>query len=136
VRVAFIVNNTIKKKCDSNLQVDKYSQSGVYSLKCLSCDQIYVGQTGRSFKTRYEEHIGDIRHNKDKSKYALHMLQYKHEYSTTEKTDVLKVVQKGKQLDVLERFYIYKASREKHIVNEQYITDQNVLFELLLKHRK
>jgi hypothetical protein len=64
------------------------------------------------------------------------MLQYKHEYGTIEKTDVLKVVQKGKQLDVLERFYIYKASREKHIMNEQYITDQNVLFELLLKHRK
>jgi hypothetical protein len=85
MRVAFSVNNTIKKKCDSNLQADKYSQSGVYSLKCLSCDQIYVGQTGRSFKTRYEEHIGDIRHNKDKSKYALHMLQYKHEYGTIEK---------------------------------------------------
>jgi hypothetical protein len=31
--VAFSVNNTIKKKCDSNLRMDKYSQSGVYSLK-------------------------------------------------------------------------------------------------------
>jgi hypothetical protein len=65
------------------------------------------------------------------------MLQYKHEYDTIEKTlDVLKVVQKGKQLDVLERFYIYKVSRQKHIMNEQYITDQNVLFEMLLKHSK
>jgi hypothetical protein len=76
VRVAFSVNNTIKKKCNSTSLVDKYSKSGVYSLKCLSCDHIYVGQTGRSFKTRYEEHISDIRHNKEKSKYALHMLQF------------------------------------------------------------
>jgi hypothetical protein len=50
--------------------------------------------------------------------------------------DVMKVVQKGKQLDVLERFYIYKASRQKHIMNEQYITDQNVLLEMLLKYIK
>jgi hypothetical protein len=74
-----------------------------------------VGQTGKSFKTRYDEHISDIRHNKDKSKYALHMLQYKHEYSTIEKTlDVLKVVQKGKQLDVLERSHIYIKQVDKN----------------------
>jgi hypothetical protein len=95
IRVAFSVNNTVKKKCNSTLLMDKYSQSGVYSLKCLSCDQIYVGQTGRSFKTRYEEHISDIRHNKEKSKYALHMLQFSHEYGTIENTlDVLKIVKK------------------------------------------
>jgi hypothetical protein len=52
VRVTFSVNNTVKNKCNSTLLVDKYSQSGVYSLKCLSCDQIYIDQTGRNFKTR------------------------------------------------------------------------------------
>jgi hypothetical protein len=107
VRVAFGVNNTIKNKCSANSQIDKYNQCGVYSLKCLSCDQVHVGQNGRSFKARYEEHISDIRHNGDKSKYALHMLQRRHEYGKIEETmDILKVVQKGKRLDVLERFYM------------------------------
>jgi hypothetical protein len=93
-----------------------------------------VGQTGRNFKTTYEEHISDIRYNRDKSKYALHMLQFSHEYGTIENTmDVLKVENKGKLLDVLERFYIYKANRRKQSMNEQYITDRNVLFEILLK---
>jgi hypothetical protein len=32
---------------------------GVYSLLCLSCDQSYVGQTGRSFRTQFDEHITD-----------------------------------------------------------------------------
>jgi hypothetical protein len=137
IRVAFSVNNTIKKKCNSSSLVDKYSKSGVYSLKCLSCDQIYVGQTGRSFKIRYKEHISDIRHNKDKSKYALHMLQFSHEYGTIENTlEILKVVNKGKLLDVLERFYIYKANRKKQIMNEQYVVDHNVLFEMLLRYDK
>jgi hypothetical protein len=120
VRVTFSVNNTVKKKCSNTLLVDKYCQSGVYSLKCLSCDQIYIDQTGRNLKTRYEEHISDIRHNKEKSKYALHMLQFSHEYGTIENTlEVLKVVQKGKLLDVIERLYIYlyKASKQKQIMN-------------------
>jgi hypothetical protein len=138
IRVAFSVNNTIKKKCNSSSLVDKYSKSGVYSLKCLSCDQIYVGQTGRSFKIRYENiSVILVRHNKDKSKYALHMLQFSHEYGTIENTlEILKVVNKGKLLDVLERFYIYKANRHKQIMNEQYVVDHNVLFKMLLRYDK
>jgi hypothetical protein len=50
--------------------------------------------------------------------------------------DILKVVQKGKWLDVLERFYIYKAGKQKHIMNEQYSTEHNILFELLMKNSK
>jgi hypothetical protein len=51
----------------------------VYELKCLTYEQVYVGQTGRDFKTRYKEHIDDIKYNKDKSRYALHILQENHE---------------------------------------------------------
>jgi hypothetical protein len=65
------------------------------------------------------------------------MLQFSHKYGTIENTlDVLKIVKKGKLLDVLERFCVYKASRQKQIMNEQYITDQNILFEMLLKSSK
>jgi hypothetical protein len=82
-------------------------------------------------------HIRDIRLNKDKSKYALHMLQLSHEYGTIENTlKILKVVNKAKLLDVLERFYIYKANRIKQIMNEQYVGDHNVLFEMLLRYDK
>jgi hypothetical protein len=35
---------------------------------------------GRSFRTRYESHIRDIRYNRHKSWYALHILHHKHDY--------------------------------------------------------
>jgi hypothetical protein len=65
------------------------------------------------------------------------MLQRRHEYGKIEETmHILKVVQKGKRLDVLERFYINKAGKQKHIMNEQYSTEHNILFELLMTNSK
>jgi hypothetical protein len=136
IRVAFGVNNTIKNICNSGSQVDKYNKSGVYSLKCLSCNQNYIGQTGRSFKIRYDEHIRDIRFNKEKSKYASHILRFSHEYGTIDNTlEILKIVNKGIFLDVNERFQIYKSNKVKPM-NEQNVDDYNILFEILLKHDK
>jgi hypothetical protein len=106
-------------------------------LKCISCDQVYTGQTGREFKTTFKEHIWDIRYNKSKSKYAQHILNHNHEYGTIENTmDVITIALKGKTLDVLERFYIYKASKSQIIINEQYATDSNVLFGLIINRDK
>jgi hypothetical protein len=94
-----------------------------------------MGQTGRNFKTRYEEHTNDIRLNKDKSKYAVYILQENHEYGPIDKTmEILKVANKGKYLDIWERFYIYKTSRFKHVLNEQHIGETNVPFNLLINY--
>jgi len=38
----------------------------------------YVGQTGRSFRTRFQEHYRDFRHNNAKSKFATHLLENQH----------------------------------------------------------
>jgi hypothetical protein len=101
----------------------------------LKCDQVYVGQTGRNFKTRYKEHTNDIRLNKDKSKYAVHILQEIHDYGPIDKTmEILKVANKGKYLDIWEKFYIYETSRFKHVLNEQYVSETNVLFDLLINY--
>jgi hypothetical protein len=73
-------------------------------MKCLTCDQVYIGQTKRDFKKRYEEHINGIRSHKDKSRYVLHILQENHEYGPIDKVlYILKVENKGKQLYI----YIY-----------------------------
>jgi hypothetical protein len=62
------------------------------------CNQVYVSQTGRNFKIplRYEEHINDIKSKRDKSRYALHILQQNHEYGPTDQTmEVLKTANKS-----------------------------------------
>jgi hypothetical protein len=103
-------------------------------LKFISCDQVYIGQTGREFKTRFKEHIRDIRCNQNKSKHAKHILSHNHEYGTVENTmDIIIIASKGENLDVLKRFYIYKVSKSQIVINEQYTTDSNVLFDLIIK---
>jgi hypothetical protein len=83
-------------------------------LKCTSCDQVYTGQTGGEFKTRFKEHIWDIRYNQNTSKYAQHILNHNHEYGIIENTmDLIRIASKGKNLNILERFYIYKDRKAK-----------------------
>jgi hypothetical protein len=66
LKVAYSVNNTIKTRCKLSRQYDKYKSSSVYQLKCLSCEQVYIGHTDRDFRTTFKEHIRDIRINKTK----------------------------------------------------------------------
>jgi 5-hydroxyisourate hydrolase-like protein (transthyretin family) len=93
--VVFGVNNTIKNNCTASIQEDKYNKSGIYRLKYKICD-VYIGQKHRTFITRFEEHVSDVRRNKDKSHYALHILQCNHEYGPVEETmDILTVASRG-----------------------------------------
>jgi hypothetical protein len=45
--------------------------------------------------------------------------------------EILKVANKGKYLDIWERFYIYKTSRYKHVLNE-HVGETKVLLDLLI----
>jgi hypothetical protein len=74
----------------------------------------YIGQTGRNFRTRFKEHIRDIRFNKDNSKFAQHILNTQHKYGPINKTmDILHIEKKSQKLNTLERFEIYKLTKEK-----------------------
>jgi hypothetical protein len=55
-------------------------------MKYLGCPLKYVGQTGRTFKTRYKEHIHDIKSNNSNSGYSNHILNNGHAYGTIEDT--------------------------------------------------
>jgi hypothetical protein len=56
----------------------------------------YIGQTGRTFKDRYKEHIQAIRNNKQTSKCAQHILDTGHAYGTIEETmDIIQTTKKG-----------------------------------------
>jgi hypothetical protein len=57
----------------------KYNLSRVYELQYGDCPQKCVGQTGQMFKTRFKEHIRDIKNNGQNPKFAQHILDTKHE---------------------------------------------------------
>ena len=42
------------------------SNNLVYAISCTHCDKIYIGETGRTLNIRFQEHLADIRHTRDK----------------------------------------------------------------------
>jgi hypothetical protein len=50
--------------------------------------------------------------------------------------NVLRVANKSKYLNVMERLYIYKTAKCKQILNEQHIGESNALFDLALGYDK
>jgi hypothetical protein len=70
------MQNEIQNILKPEPQIDKYNKTGSYQMKCLDCPLKYVGQTGRTFKTRYKEHIHDIKSNSSNSGYSNHIVTY------------------------------------------------------------
>ena len=79
---SLLINNKID-------QIYKLDKSGVYKLTCHDCDAFYIGQTGRSFQTRYSEHVRALnRLNRSDninlesiSTYAIHLHESNHSAS-------------------------------------------------------
>jgi hypothetical protein len=108
IKIAFRTKNLVKP----SLQQDEYENSGVYQIRCMDCPLKYIGQTGQTFKTRYKEHIQAIRNNNSNSGYSKHILNTGHTYgSITDTMKALKTQRKGKHLNTLERYYIYKMMK-------------------------
>jgi hypothetical protein len=74
-----------------------YNNSGIYQLKCLDCPKKYIGQTGRTFKTRYKEHLQAIRNNQPGTGYSRHILDFGHTCGNIKKTlTILRKAKNGK----------------------------------------
>jgi hypothetical protein len=132
VKVAFRTQNTIQNILKPKSQIEKYSRSGIYQMKCMDCPMKYIGQTGRTFNTRYKEHIHDIRSNNSNSGYSNHILNTGHAYGAmTDTMDIIAMGRKGKHLNTLERYHMYKTSRENLHKNDTHIDTHNLIFEAL-----
>jgi hypothetical protein len=90
-------------------------------MKCLDCPLKHIGQTGRTFHTRYKEHIHAITSNNGNCRHSNHILNTGHIYGTmTDTVDVIKIEKKGKHLDTLEKCHTYIIS-QRQITHEQHI---------------
>jgi hypothetical protein len=116
------------KKLDNN----PYNESGIYQLKCQSCPKVCIGQTGRNFKTRFKEHVLDIKNNRSKTCFSHHILDTGHMYSNIENTmEILNLHEKGNYLNTLEKFHICKANNDNKLLNDNYTGIFNPIFELI-----
>ena len=76
VRIAYRTQNTIAKLLRHHhnpTQDDHFDKSGIYQLSCPDCGKAYVGQTVRSFRTRFREHLREYRYKTGNSKFAQHL---------------------------------------------------------------
>jgi hypothetical protein len=136
IKIAFRTNNTITNLLTTKHKLtDKYSGSGVYKLTCQSCSKAYVGQTGRSFNVRYNEHKYALKHNSNTSNYAKHILEHAHSFGPIQDTmSILKYRSKGSHLNTIEKFYIYAEFSENNHLNDEQTISRNKIFETLLKN--
>jgi hypothetical protein len=85
---AFRATNIIYKQFNDKILQNKINSVGIYKLKCNTCDNSYVGQTGRSIEARHKEHTRYIKTNNPFSAYALHIFNNRHKYGNTKHTTV------------------------------------------------
>jgi hypothetical protein len=90
-----------------------------------------VGQTGRSFRIRHQEHLNDIKYNRDKTGYSQHILNTQHDFSKDTALEVFEVHSKTPFLNILEKFHIYKHKKTGVIFNEQIFYSYNPIFLIL-----
>ena len=117
------------------MQDDHFDKSGIYQLTCPDCGKAYVGQTGRSFCTRFREQLRDYRYKTGNSKFAQHFREQNHSFGPINSVmDVLQILKKGTMMDTLERYHIYKVTNLGNQINDKSTTTCNILFDTLLRH--
>jgi len=130
LNIAFRAANTIQQQL-SKKPTNK-NPSGIYNLKCNTCNNVYVGQSGRSINVRHKEHIRYIRANNPLSAYALHILQYRYECGTIAETlQPLKTCQNDTRLNCWEALCTQVLHQNKVLITEQEVSDINPLYELV-----
>jgi hypothetical protein len=104
--------------------------SGIYEIKCNICGINYVGQSCRLITTRHKEHIRYIKNNNLASAYAVHILNNRHEYGTTENTlQLIKPCRKSSKMNHWENMYIQIYRQYSKIREEQQVNEPNPIFE-------
>jgi hypothetical protein len=90
-----------------------------------------MGQTCRSLKECYSEHIY-VLNNNPHSAYAIHTLQHAHEFGPIPNTmTLIHKANKGHLMDILEQLFMQKYYHKHKLIQEQIPGENNPLFTLL-----
>lgn len=134
--IAYRTNNNIRNILQPRLPRPLESKTGIYKISCSDCQCFYVGQTGRPFLKRYSEHLPKRDHSIVKSNFAKHLIDRNHSYQDFRTNfKPLHFCKKGRFMDAMEEFQIYKAfkAHHNHILNEQLNFHSNSLYDTALR---
>jgi len=116
------------------LKQNNYEKHSIYQLTCPTCNKKYVRQPGWPFHVRFIEHFRDYKYANNKSKFAQHLLEEGHSFGPIDELmDTIHLANKGRMLDTLERFYIYKETQRNSQINDKLTVRSNTIFEALVQ---
>lgn len=130
--------NILNKRRGDNDVIDK---TGIYKLSCDDCPSIYIGQTARSFKTRFKEHMPKMKRlTNQQSAFASHLIDNNHNCTGIDNNlEILHFCgNKGRYMDVLEEFEIYRAVKESphYVLNDKLSFQSNIIFNTAITVRE
>jgi len=97
----------------------------------------YIGQTGLSFQKRFKEHFHDFKYNilVRKSNFATHVLDNNHSIGPiNDIMQILYTTSKGRFMDTIERFHIYKETQANNQINDKNSIRPNAIFDVINSH--
>lgn len=110
-------------------KVPVHQQSGIYSIKCNCCGEIYIGQTRRALIKRFKEHKRHTKKNAtEKSSVARHMTENGHCFDISS-LKLVKRVDEFYKLNAFESFYINRIKNKHTLMNENNGPIKNSIFE-------
>jgi len=119
IKIAYRATNTIFKQLTKKPDRPN-NPNGIYSIRCITCNKKYVGQSGRDIQIRYKEHINQIRNCNPQSAYANHIIQNKHEFGPAETTlKLLRQCNKGSHMNCWEQKYTQEYHRSGKLIMEK-----------------
>ena len=69
---------------------------------------------------RFHEHYNDYKYANNKSKFAQHVLDEGHSFGPmTNIMDIIHIEKKGRMLDTLEKYYIYRETQNGNQINDK-----------------
>jgi hypothetical protein len=133
IKISFCTSNTVYKlEHTKQNEQHKYQSSGIYNIKCLTCNKAYVGQTRRNLKLRFCKHITYIKTNNPQSAYALHVINHCHQCGSIEETmELLSPTRKSTCMNCLESYYIQMYQQKCLLIDEQNIGEIKPLYNIV-----
>jgi hypothetical protein len=117
LNLTFRTTNTIYQQLSH--KPSNINPSGIYELKCNTCNKAYIGQIGSSITIRHKESIRYIRTNNATSACAMHMLDNRHEYGTVNETlKLLQTRKKGKKMNCWESLHIHTYCQRNGLITD------------------
>lgn len=116
--------------CNNKDKKEPLLNSGIYSIKCSTCEMVYIGQSRRAVNIRWKEHNAHIAKNEaEKSSVASHFLEHLDHVLEKSNFKIEKIVSEPSKLDITEALFMRKY--QNSLMNSKPPNCDSILLNLL-----